>query len=305
MTNRRPENAQAREGSRNQAPMRLSPEPGAERAWSFKRPAVLVGHPGHELKVLGWLADKRPRAHVLTDGSGGTGSSRLAATSELLNRMGARVGEVFGPLSDANIYHAILEQKIPFFCSIVDQLATSLADHGTDFLAADAAEGFNPTHDICRQIANAAIYRAQRMTGCAIANYEFLLTEWDLDGPVTHDHRCWHLRLADGLLRLKLDAARDYAELREEVEQAVARKGEEYFRVECFRKATRPFLESRRGYQPYYEQLGEQRVAAGKYFSAIRYEMHMAPLLRGIRDHVIRSQREVGAHKINGMKAVS
>lgn len=307
MTKRQAKNNQAREGSRNPTPMQLSGEPRAERAWSYKRPAVIAGHPGHELKILGWLADKRPRVHVLTDGSGGTGSPRLAATSELLNRMGARVGEVFGPLSDADIYRAILEQEIPLFCSIVDRLATSLADHGVDFVAADGAEGFNPTHDLCRQITNAAIYLAQRMTGGTIANYEFFLTEWDLDGTVTHDGRCWHLRLADGLLRLKLDAAREYAGLREEVEQAIALKGEEYFRVECFRKATRPFLEYRRGYRPYYEQLGEQRVAAGKYSSAIRYEVHMAPLLRGIRDHVIRHQRpaEVDALQTKEMKAVS
>ena len=91
---------------------------------------------------------------------------------------------MFGLLSDGDIYHAILEPKITLFCSIVDRLADSLAEHGIDFVAADAAEGFNPTHDICRQIANAAIYRAQMMTGRTIANYEFLLTEWDLNGLI-------------------------------------------------------------------------------------------------------------------------
>ncbi len=323
MTKRR-ENARAGEGSRNHSPMQRSgdqpsAEAGAERAWSYTRPVVFAGHPGHELKILGWLAERRPRVHVLTDGSGGAGVPRLAATSELLSRVGARAGEVFAPLSDADIYHAILEQKLTLFCSIVDQLADSLADHGADFVAADASEGFNPTHDICRQMANAAIYRAQRMTGRAIANYEFLLTEWDLGGPASdeairdrvhdpaHDYRCWHLRLGDRSLRLKLDAARNYAELRAEVDQAIALKGEEYFRIECFRKVTSPFVEYRQGYTPYYEQLGERRVAAGKYFSAIRYENHMAPLLRGIRDYAIRYPRpcEVGAPRIDGMKAVS
>lgn len=283
----------------------MSVESVAGRPWTCERPTVFVGHPGHELKILGWLADKRPQVHVLTDGSGATGCSRLPASSALLNRMGARVGEVFGLLADADIYQAILEQKTTLFCSIVDQLATSLADHGTDFVAADAAEGFNPTHDICRQIANAAIYRAETMTGRTIANYEFLLTEWDLTGPVTHDARCWHLRLGDGTLRLKLDAAKDYAELREEVEQAIAMKGEEYFRIECLRKVTSPFLESRRGYKPYYEQMGEQRVATGKYSSAIQYQSHMSPLLSSIRGHVIRDQRpeEVAERRIKGMKA--
>jgi hypothetical protein len=287
--------------------MQLSVDDGNAQGWSYKRPAVFVGHPGHELKILGWLADRKPRVHVLTDGSGATGFSRLGATSDLIDRMGARVGAVFGLLSDAQIYEAILEQHIALFCSIVDRLAASLVDHGTDFVAADAAEGFNPTHDICRQIANAAIYRAQIVTGRTIANYEFLLTDWDREGPVTHDHRCWHLRLGDGLLGLKLDAAKNYAELRAEVEQAIALKGEEYFRIECFRKVASPFLEFRWGYKPYYEQLGEQRVATGKYCSAILYQSHMSPLLNGIRDHAIRVQRseEVTEHKIKRVKAVS
>ena len=53
---------------------------------------------------------------------------------------------------------------------------------------------------------------------------------------------------------------------------------------------TGPFLETRRGYRPYYEKLGEQRVAAGKYRYTIRYESHMAPLLNAIRDYAIQHQ---------------
>jgi hypothetical protein len=305
MTNQKPENTVARGHTRervsinrlpiNHGPIQLLIEDGTQLPWRCERPAVLVGHPGHELRVLGWLAEKRPRVHVLTDGSGTTGYSRVPATSDLLRRIRARRGEVFGLLSDADIYRAILHQDIPLFCSIVDRLAASLAYHGTDFLAADAAEGFNPAHDICRQIANAAICRAQMMTGRSIANYEFLLAEWDLNGTQGHDgghdHRCWHLRLEDRLLRLKLDAARDYAEMKDEVERAIALKGEEYFRLECLMKVTGPFLESRQRYRPYYEQLGERRVAAGKYSYTIRYESHMAPLLSAIWEHATGHQR--------------
>jgi hypothetical protein len=269
------------------------------------RPAVIVGHPGHELRILGWLADKRPIVHVLTDGSGATGRARLSATSKLLNRIGAPAGAVFGILSDTEIYRAILEQNVALVGSIVDQLATSLVNHGIDSVAADAAEGFNPTHDICRQIANAAIYRAQKITGRSIASYEFLLTEWDLKLPATHDHRCWHTRLGDGPLRLKLDAARDYDGLRKEVEQAIALKGEEYFRIECFKRVTNPFLELQRGYKPDYEQTGERRVATGKYCAAIRYETHMAPLLSGIRDYAIQRSEEMNEVGRTAMKAVS
>ncbi|HEX3351902.1 MAG TPA: hypothetical protein VHS34_03700 [Terriglobales bacterium] len=205
--------------------MQLSFECVPEGLWSYKRPALFVGHPGHELRILGWLAENRPRVYVLTDGSGLNGPSRLPATSRLLEGFRAKAGEVFGPFSDVEIYHAILDREVGVFQSMVDRLARSLAEHNIDFVVADAAEGFNPTHDICRQLANGAISKARMLTGSSIANYEFCLTEWDTGHPPLHDHQCWHLRLEDRLLRLKLDAARGYAGLQLEVEQAIALKG--------------------------------------------------------------------------------
>jgi hypothetical protein len=265
--------------------MQLSFDSVPDGLRSYKRPALFVGHPGHELRVLGWLAENRPRVHVLTDGSGLNGASRLHATSGLLDRLGARCGEVFGLFSDGEMYRAILDRKIGVFRSIVDRLARSWVEHGIDFVASDAAEGFNPTHDICRQLANAAVAKARLLTGRPIAHYEFCLTEWEQCGAAIHDRRCSHLRLSDKLLALKLDAAREYVELRDLVEQALGEKGEEYFRIECLRQITQPFLEPEPGYKPYYEKLGEQRVAAGKYCSPIRYALHMVPILRGIQEH--------------------
>ena len=62
---------------------------------------------------------------------------------------------------------------------------------------------------------------AERTSGRAISNYEFCLTEWEQDCQEIHDDRCMHLRLEDALLRKKLDAAEEYAELRDEVRQAI------------------------------------------------------------------------------------
>jgi hypothetical protein len=282
--------------------MQLWFEKVPEGLCSYRNPALLLGHPGHELKVLGWLAENRPRVYVLTDGSGLDGASRLPATAQLLERLGARRGRVFGLFRDAEIYSAILRQEIGIFQAIVDELAQSLVEHHIDFVAADAAEGFNPTHDICRQLANAAVGKARMLTGRSIANYEFCLTEWERQGSQQHDDRCWHLRLEDRLLRLKLNAAREYTELRDEVEQAIALKGEEYFRVECLRKATQSVVDHPSGYRPYYEELGESRVATGKYRTAIRYRSHMLPLLRAIQDHA--SLHESGGYdQASGRKA--
>jgi hypothetical protein len=136
---------------------------------------------------------------------------------------------------------------------------------------------------------------AQRVTGCSIANYEFCLTEWEQHCQEVHDDRCWHLRLEDSLLRTKLEAAADYIELKAEIQQAIAAKGEEYFRIECLRNvatsAVEIFPESGCANKPYYEIHGEERVAQDKYTSVIRYEQHMVPILKAVRSYALGSMK--------------
>jgi len=252
----------------------------------FRRPALVVGHPGHELKVFGWMSEHRPLVHVLTDGSGRLGISRLPSTARLLARTGARSGEVFGTLSDAEMYRALLEKNTPLFLDIIHTIAVSLVQHEIDFVAGDASEGFNPTHDICRVLMNGAVALAERTSGRVISNYEFCLTEWEQHCQERHDSRCMHVWLADELLRQKLDAAERYAEMRDEVRQAIAQRGEEYFRIECLREVSARFAQSPDSGKPYYETWGEQRVAQGEYGSVIRLKEHMIPIMEAVRDHV-------------------
>jgi hypothetical protein len=249
---------------------------------SFSRPAVVVGHPGHELKVFGWIAEHRPQVHVITDGSGRHGVSRLPSTAKLLAGVGAKPGEVFGPVSDAEIYHALLETNIPFFLDLLNRLAGSFIRNRVDFVGGDATEGFNPTHDICRALVNAAVAVAEEATGRRIPNYEFCLTEWEQSRQDVHDRQCLHVRLGDDLLRRKLEAAATYGELKEEVEKAIAARGEQYFQIECLRKVSSLTTESEPTDKPFYETFGEQRVAEGGYTSVIRYRQHMVPVLEAL-----------------------
>src|SRR5438552_300306 len=71
------------------------------------RAALVIAHPGHELRVHAWVELARPLAFVLTDGSGHTGQSRLASTSRLLERTGAAPGGIYGRLTDRALYAAI------------------------------------------------------------------------------------------------------------------------------------------------------------------------------------------------------
>jgi len=252
---------------------------------SFEKAALVVAHPGHELRVFGWLSQYKPRVYVITDGSGRSGISRAPSSTALLQWVGASTGEVFGAISDVGIYRAILEADFSSFLNLADNLAASFVQHGIEFVAADAEEGYNPSHDLCRTLVNAAVSMAERATGKPIANYEFCLTEWDQDIAATHDGDCLHLRLDDNLLLQKVNTAKNYVELKKEVEAGIAKCGAEYFRIECLKKISNPVLPCQASGKPFYETWGEQRVGSGEYESVIRYKEHILPLATAIANH--------------------
>jgi len=253
---------------------------------SYRRAALVMGHPGHELKVFGWITAHHPRVYVLTDGSGQNGVSRLSVTENLLAQLGAERGEVFGAATDVEIYEAILEQRISFFLNILDAFTESFVSHSIDFVAGDLSEGFNPTHDLCRELIDAAVALVQRARKVSIPNYGFSLTEGESSYKPSHDRDCMHLSLDHDLLGRKLQAARSYDELHGEVQSAIQHYGEEYFGVECLKKinltAPPPWAGSGK---PHYERCGEERKAEGKYASVIRYREHIVPIVTAIREH--------------------
>jgi len=257
---------------------------------AFSRAALIVGHPGHELKVFGWMSEFKPRVYALTDGSGRHGTSRLPSTRRLLSSVAAETGDLFGIISDRDLYRALLTREIPWFLAEVDRLAESLIEARVDFVAADAIEGFNPTHDICRTLVDAAVVIAKRKSGRSIANYEFCLTEWEGQRAERHDGCCLHYGLDDAALSRKIEAAENYTELKGEVERAIALRGRQYFRIECLKRIAAPFQQRQCQGRPEYESWGERRVAEGTYSNVIRYEEHVLPIFRAIQNHANRNK---------------
>src|SRR6476659_8791983 len=134
---------------------------------------LVIAHPGHELRVHGWLETRRPEVWVLTDGSGRTGRSRIDSTTRVSQATGGVPGPVYGTMTDTDLYHAVLRFEHSRFTEIVDQLAARLMRNNVECIAGDAAEGYNPAHDICRLVIDAATRLAKRATQTAIANYDF------------------------------------------------------------------------------------------------------------------------------------
>src|SRR4051794_38761712 len=105
------------------------------------RAALVVGHPGHELRVFHWLELHRPLVFVLTDGSGGRGEARIESTTALLRSVGARAGSIYGRASDRRVYEAVLGGETGFFTGLAEELAEALAKEGIELVVGDAVEG--------------------------------------------------------------------------------------------------------------------------------------------------------------------
>jgi hypothetical protein len=245
---------------------------------------LVAAHPGHELRIHGWLEREQPDVFVLTDGSGGSGRSRLASTEEVLLRAGARPGSVFGRFRDRDFYEVMLEGRVEVVTDLARELAEALIERRVETVVADGIEGFNPSHDLCRLVADAAVRIASRRTGRAVSSYDYLL-EGRPDACRGNGSGSLRFELDDEALERKLAAARAYPEMRLEIESAFGRHGEAAFRVECLRPADpEADVESLVGQPPYYESYGEGQVAAGRYPRVLRFREHFLPLARALRE---------------------
>jgi hypothetical protein len=171
------------------------------------------------------------------------------------------------------------------FTQIVDEMARAWVKDGIEVAASDANEGYNPTHDLCCEMAQAAAELVRRRTGRRIVLYSFWLVEWEIpkEDDLPKDTLC--VRLSDEVRDEKIAAAKSYAELAEEVDRALALMGPEYFRQEYLLPACADSSKNAT-HKPCYERIGEQRVAAGKYATALRYEQHVLPIFQALREHV-------------------
>ncbi len=232
--------------------------------------ALVIGHPGHELRAFHFLETAAPLVCVLTDGSGAHGRSRLADTTALLNSAGATRATVYGCFADAHAYaHLIAGDETPFV-KVTEQLSLSFAARGITAVLTDAAEGYNPVHDLCRVIAETSVSLCGLRAPC--------LYEMDLVGPPDGGGLGIRLQLDESAFARKLEAVRRYPALRAEAAAAFERHGTEAFRTEFLRQSTSGVLPPS-DYVPYYEEVGNERVQQGRYRSAIRYGEHVRPVL--------------------------
>jgi hypothetical protein len=236
------------------------------------RAELFVAHPGHELLIHGWICRTRPAVHVLTDGSGHSRVSRISRTAELLGETGSQRGAIFGRLSDREAYAMILERNTTLLDSLVTELASELAGRRPGVIVCDAAEGYNPVHDLCRLIVGAAI----EMAGVETRQYEYAVIS-DPRFPDATAEEITTLELDDAAYAAKMTAARREAAGLADIDELLSRHGAEVYRRETFRRVA-DWTDIGGDAQPLYERFGEERVAANWYMRVIRRAEHMIPL---------------------------
>ena len=248
-------------------------------AWTKERAALVIGHPGHELRIHHWLERARPITFVLTDGSGHTDRSRLASTTSVLKRAGASRGAIYGAMSDRQLYQAILGNERGAFVRLVDELALALQREGVTYAVGDAVEGVNPGHDVCRLLLNAALLRVEQMSGRKIRNMEYPVEGPPHECPPEDRAEAIFLNLDDDAYRRKVAAVEAYPELRKELTRVLTVHNAQAFRAECIRPVRYGLdIADRFRHPAIYEWYGEKQVAAGIYRDVIRFREHIVPL---------------------------
>ena len=183
----------------------------------------MVAHPSHELRLHGWLEKAQPYVCVLTDGGGRSGDPRIERTTEVLSRAGATQGAIYGRLTDRQVYSAILNGDAELFARIVEELAQVFAEERIEYVAGDAAEGYNVTHDMCRVMIGAAVELAEYRYGHRVDNFDFAVVGPPDERPDELRNDAIRLLLDDGAFDRKVKAALNYTpNLASDVESALA-----------------------------------------------------------------------------------
>jgi hypothetical protein len=238
--------------------------------------ALIVSHPGHELRAFRWMERHAPQVLVLTDGSGLAGQPRIKSTSRILELAGARPGPIYGRCPDREFYHRLLAGDREYFLDLAAEIARFLESAGIDTVVGDAAEGRETSHDVCRYLVDAA---CARTAGVSITAYQLSLFGHPDPAPAARPAGALTLRLDAAAQQRKIAAALGYSELAAEIEQARRMFGAAAFAAETLLPATLELGPSGRdGEIPPYERLGEQRVAEGVFRKVIRYREHVAPV---------------------------
>ncbi|RMF36786.1 MAG: hypothetical protein D6753_18900 [Planctomycetota bacterium] len=241
--------------------------------------ALVIAHPAHELRILGWLQQARPVVFVLTTGQGRTSPPRIDRTCRVLESLQCRPGTLVGALTDQQIYNHLQCGRLEPLAGVVDRLADGFIRERVDYVVCDAREDAILSHDVLHAITRVACEVASRRLGRQLPCYDFVLEASPSACPEEARKASIWIQLEDSQLLAKVEIARSYAEVRDEVELAIETFGLTAFATECLRPSAATDWSADPLDRPLYESHAERLVAEGVYPQAIQFHRHVRPFM--------------------------
>jgi hypothetical protein len=244
--------------------------------------ALVVAHPGHELRLTAWIAETRPWLFILTKGArSGHTEDRIETSLALAPQLGARPGRLFGVAFDVDVYAQILGGDTAYFDALTDSLRDALIAAAVTRVVTDGWQNYNPAHDLTHLIARVAAAEAAVACGQEIEVLDYPVVLGSMAGSAPGPE-VWRAVLTPEAAAEKIALAAIYPGLTPDVAGLHGAAGRRAFDTESLH-SPRALAElvPLPGQPPWYERHGEARVRAGVYERALRWE-HMAPVVSAL-----------------------
>jgi hypothetical protein len=214
---------------------------------------------------------EQPFVFILSDGSGGAQNSRLDYSVAAIGSAGATLIEGSGRRSDREWYAAILAGDIAAFTQTADAIAAAALPRQAPLVVSDAADGYNPLHDLCQAIAGAVVARIARDSKAP----KFLVSPATADAMGTRSI-AWQLE--DEAARRKRLAISANTPLAEEVARLLAEAPDALYTEQLLV----PTFDWPENWAPEWEAFGRKRVKEGRFAAPITYRDHVLPIAKAL-----------------------
>lgn len=193
--------------------------------------ALSIAHPGHELRLHGFLEMAKPYTFILTDNMEAKGQDLMWDSIKVIDKA-TKQGLDINPahlknseyrkalkvsliksknekhhIKDGQIEYEMLNHRTDFLKYYMNYMVENLLRFNITHLACDASEDWHLTHEVVRMVAELAITEIRRTHGREIQLYDYALHK-----PFDHrmDEECVKIKLDDQMLERKLEAIINY-----------------------------------------------------------------------------------------------
>ena len=252
--------------------------------WSL-RAALVIAHPGHELRLYDWLNKARPDVHILTNGSRSRAArTRREASMALLKDVGCRAAGAWSGVADATLYEHVIAQRHRPFLDCTAQLAADLVDRDIEMVVTDAWQYYNIAHDLTHLMARVAAREASAQLERNILVLECQIAPSALAPTAPAVRRRSSKSLSPEAAARKREVSHLFPDVETEIADIETHEAESAYAIEqLFEPAPIGLLRAPPAQKPAYEVYGEARVAAGLYKDVLRWR-HAASLIETLAE---------------------